>query len=121
MSQTLDQPPPLIISQPNYAAQSSGLHGSVGPVIAVLVVVGVLGVAAAVIGRVCTGRRIMGRYGKYDMESWAEAKCSSCIDGRIHIVSPVPRNSHQDGSNAATVVASAAERHQQESESEVSH
>ncbi|RZC52013.1 hypothetical protein C5167_020435 [Papaver somniferum] len=34
------------------------------------------------IGRLCSGRRVRG-IGQYDFESWVEAKCSSCIDGRI--------------------------------------
>lgn len=60
--------------------------GSVGPVIGVLVVIIVFAVVAVVVGRLCSGMSIMG-YGHFDLESWAETKCSSCIDGRI---SPTP-------------------------------
>lgn len=88
----LDQSPPLVIAQPNYSPHT-GSHGSVAPVVAVLVAVAVLGVAAAVLGRLCTGKRIMGYGHKYDMESWAESKCSSCIDGRIRVSPPVARAS----------------------------
>ncbi|KHN31053.1 hypothetical protein glysoja_020351, partial [Glycine soja] len=54
----------------------------VGPVIAVLAVITVLGVIAGMIGRLCSGRRVMG-HGEYDVETWVETKCSSCVDGRI--------------------------------------
>ncbi|KAK4768712.1 hypothetical protein SAY87_003853 [Trapa incisa] len=81
----LNQPPPLAIVQPNYTPHTvePQSHSSLVPLVAVLVVVSVLGVVAAVVGRLCTGKRIMGYGHKYDMESWAENKCSSCIDGRI--------------------------------------
>ncbi|XP_023537357.1 uncharacterized protein LOC111798443 [Cucurbita pepo subsp. pepo] len=62
--------------------------GSVGPVIGVLVVIIVFAVVAVVVGRLCSGRSIMG-YGHFDLERWAEVKCSSCIDGRVS--SPSPR------------------------------
>lgn len=82
MSMPLDQqPPPGFVLQQN--ANPHSPHGSIGAVVAVLVVVIILGVVAVVIGRLCSGRSIMG-YGHYDLESWAETKCSSCIDGRIN-------------------------------------
>ncbi|PON38093.1 hypothetical protein PanWU01x14_315310 [Parasponia andersonii] len=66
-------------------------HGpSVGPVVAVLAVILILGAMAVMVGRLCSGKRIMG-YGQFDLESWAETKCSSCIDGRIHANAPLPR------------------------------
>ncbi|XP_027356416.1 uncharacterized protein LOC113865842 [Abrus precatorius] len=77
MYQQQEQPPPM-----NVAQQSQ--HESVGPVVGVMVVVIVLGVIAVMIGRLCSGRRIMG-HGQYDVESWAERKCSTCIDGRINL------------------------------------
>lgn len=89
MSMPLVQPPPpplgTIIQQPFHA---HSVHGSVGPVIAVLVVIIVLGILAIVVGRLCSGRRIMG-YGHYDIENWAETKCSSCIDGRLSPPPPI--------------------------------
>ncbi|CAN0922199.1 hypothetical protein LINGRAHAP2_LOCUS32974 [Linum grandiflorum] len=50
----------------------------------------ILGIAAVMIGRMCSGRRILG-YGQYDIEGWAETKCSTCIDGRITPSPPPPR------------------------------
>ncbi|OWM70919.1 uncharacterized protein LOC116215224 [Punica granatum] len=97
-----DQSPPFIITQPNYNPQSGSAHGSVGPVVAVLVVVAVLGMVAAIIGRLCTGKRIMGYGHNCNMESWAETKCSSCIDGRIHV--PPPRSRTVGGNAQASVL-----------------
>ncbi|KAI5577121.1 hypothetical protein BDE02_09G093400 [Populus trichocarpa] len=57
-------------------------HGSVGPVIAVLAVITILGVIAGMIGRFCSGRRVLG-HGQYDLEGWVERKCSSCLDGHV--------------------------------------
>ncbi|KAL4555735.1 hypothetical protein LXL04_038363 [Taraxacum kok-saghyz] len=76
------QPPPFppVIQEQAYKPHSS--HGSVGPVIGVLAVIMVLGAVAVMIGRLCSGRRIMG-HGQYDFEGWAETKCSTCIDGRL--------------------------------------
>nr|GMD84316.1 uncharacterized protein LOC109161662 [Ipomoea batatas] len=77
----LQQPPPMVMEQQQaYASRTA--HGSVGPVIGVLAVIAVLGAIAVMIGRLCSGRRIMGR-GQYDFESWVETKCASCIDGRV--------------------------------------
>ncbi|MED6192788.1 hypothetical protein PIB30_013422 [Stylosanthes scabra] len=73
-------------------------HGSLGPLVGVLVVVIVLGVIAVMIGRLCSGRRIMG-YGQYDIESWAERKCSTCIDGRINLSLPTRTTSESTTSS----------------------
>ncbi|KAH0732217.1 hypothetical protein KY289_003405 [Solanum tuberosum] len=78
-------PPPMFMSQQAYSDRPG--HGSVGPVIAVLAVIAVLGAIAVMIGRLCSGRKIMGR-GQYDFEGWVETKCASCIDGRVD---PIPR------------------------------
>ncbi|XP_055814777.1 uncharacterized protein LOC129884508 [Solanum dulcamara] len=78
-------PPPMFVSQQAYSDRPG--HGSVGPVIAVLAVIAVLGAIAIMIGRLCSGRKIMGR-GQYDFEGWVETKCASCIDGRVD---PIPR------------------------------
>ncbi|KAH7575193.1 hypothetical protein JRO89_XS02G0060700 [Xanthoceras sorbifolium] len=75
------QPPPVEVTQQAYTAHSG--HGSVGPVIGVLAVITILGVIAGMIGRLCSGRPIMGHGGQYDFEGWVEKKCSSCIDGRV--------------------------------------
>nr|XP_043620031.1 uncharacterized protein LOC122591867 [Erigeron canadensis] len=82
------QPPPFppVIQEQAYS-QHSG-HGSVGPVIGVLAVIMVLGAVAIMIGRLCSGRRIMGHM-QYDFEGWVETKCSTCIDGRLG--PPAPR------------------------------
>lgn len=72
--------PPVIQQQPPYKPHSG--HGSVGPVIGVLAVIMVLGVIAVMIGKLCSGRRVMGHI-QYDFEGWVESKCSTCIDGRV--------------------------------------
>lgn len=56
--------------------------GSFAPVIAVLTVITILGIIAVLIGRLCTGRRIMGRF-QFDFEGWIEKHCSSWINGNI--------------------------------------
>lgn len=66
-----------------------------GPVIGVMVVIMVLGVAACMIGRLCSGKRIMG-CGEYDIERWAERKFSSCIDGTVSPPPPLPTPSLSD-------------------------
>ncbi|KAI4316745.1 hypothetical protein L6164_024693 [Bauhinia variegata] len=100
------QPPPDIVTEQSHNGGSE--HDSVGPVVGVLVVIIVLGVIAVMIGRLCSGKRIMG-YGQYDLESWAESKCSSCIDGRIIIPSP-PRA----GECSSSVPATPLQNHHQE-------
>ncbi|KAG9440713.1 hypothetical protein H6P81_020878 [Aristolochia fimbriata] len=80
MSTEITQPSPTSINQQAYTSHSG--FGSVGPLIAVLAVISILGVVAGMIGRLCAGRTIMG-HGQYDFEGWIERKCSSCIDGRI--------------------------------------
>ncbi|KAK9286818.1 hypothetical protein L1049_015223 [Liquidambar formosana] len=88
MSTPLDQQsPPMAETQQAYTAHSG--HGSVGPVIAVLAVITILGVIAGMIGRLCSGRTIMG-HGQYDFEGWVERKCASCIDGRVDPPPPRP-------------------------------
>ncbi|KAF5812374.1 hypothetical protein HanRHA438_Chr04g0201521 [Helianthus annuus] len=76
------QPPPYppVIQEHAYKPHSG--HGSVGPVIGVLAVVIVLGAVAIMIGRLCSGRRVMGHL-QYDFEGWMETKCTTCIDGRL--------------------------------------
>ncbi|MCD7472731.1 hypothetical protein HAX54_014063 [Datura stramonium] len=85
LQQQQQLPPPMFMGQQAYSDRPG--HGSVGPVIAVLAVIAVLGAIAVMIGRLCSGRRIMGR-GQYDFEGWVETKCASCIDGRVD---PTPR------------------------------
>ena len=81
------QPSPMAVVQQAYTANSG--HGSVGPVIAVLAVITVLGVVAGVIGRLCSGRRVMGHGQYYDFEGWVERKCSSCLDGTVDPAPPL--------------------------------
>ncbi|XAR72875.1 hypothetical protein NMG60_11019658 [Bertholletia excelsa] len=78
-------PPPPEAIQQAYTARSG--HGSIGPFIAVLAVISILGAVAVMIGRLCSGRRIMG-YGQFDVEGWIENKCASCIDGRVEPPAP---------------------------------
>lgn len=98
------QPPPMVMTQQAYTAHSG--HGTVGPFIGVLAVIAILGAIAVVIGRLCSGRGIMG-HGHYDFESWIETKCSSCIDGRVE--TPMPRRPvDSSGSGEAPPLAAAA-------------
>ncbi|KAI3895812.1 hypothetical protein MKW98_025603 [Papaver atlanticum] len=53
-------------------------------VIVVLVFITILGVVSVIVGRLCSGKRVIG-IGEYDFESWVERKCSTCIDGRIDV------------------------------------
>ncbi|XP_042494300.1 uncharacterized protein LOC122073741 [Macadamia integrifolia] len=83
------QTPSMTTNQESYSSTHSN-HGSIGAVIAVLALITILGVVAGMIGRLCSGRRVMG-HGQYDFEGWVETKCASCIDGRIDL--PPPRSS----------------------------
>ncbi|KAK8678516.1 hypothetical protein V6N13_144014 [Hibiscus sabdariffa] len=94
----VQQPPPVTVMQHPYNS-----HASIGPVIALLLVIIVLGMVAGMIRRLCTGRKIMG-YGQCDIESWIETKCSSCIDGRIYPPQP--------SSNASATSVPPAIQHQ---------
>ncbi|XP_070021554.1 uncharacterized protein [Nicotiana sylvestris] len=76
----LQQPPPMVLNPKPYSDHRD--HGLVGPVIGVLVAIAFLGAIAVMIGKICSGRGIMGR-GYYDIEGWVETKCGSCIDGRV--------------------------------------
>lgn len=105
------QPPPVSVAQ-------RSPHESVGPVIGVLVVIIMLGVIAVMIGRICSGRRIMG-HGQYDVESWAERKCSSCIDGRINLSLPT-RASESSASVPATPIHTCQETKRPEQSSQTS-
>nr|XP_011459753.1 PREDICTED: uncharacterized protein LOC105350079 [Fragaria vesca subsp. vesca] len=90
MEQLQPPPPPAPVYATQQAYTTHSGHGSVGPLIAVLAVITVLGVIAGMIGRLCSGRRIMGHGQHYDFEAWLEKKCSSCIDGRIAPPPPPP-------------------------------
>ncbi|KAI3831723.1 hypothetical protein MKX03_016521 [Papaver bracteatum] len=95
--QMQQQPPQFGLSQQVYNNNiytSHSNHGSIGTVIAVVTVITVLGFVAGMIGRLCSGRRVRG-IGQYDFESWVEAKCSSCIDGRISYPQPQRREQQQ--------------------------
>ncbi|CAK9179711.1 unnamed protein product [Ilex paraguariensis] len=114
------QPPPIAeTTQQHYTAHSG--HGSIGPVIAVLAVITILGAIAVMIGRLCSGRRIMG-HGQYDLEGWVETKCSSCLDGRVDPPPPraVAENSVSSNSGGAIPVAVQIETPQERKEEEIS-
>lgn len=83
------QPPPALIVQQTYNTRVHSTHSSIGPFIAVLVVIIVLGILAVMVGRLCFGKGVLG-YGEYDIESWVETKCSSCIDGKFNSPPPPP-------------------------------
>ncbi|KMZ56130.1 hypothetical protein ZOSMA_99G00610 [Zostera marina] len=63
-------------------SKQHGRTSSVGPLIAVLAVVMVLGLISVVIGRLCAGRRIPG-IGQYDLEGWFGTKFGPCVDGQM--------------------------------------
>ncbi|KAL0928289.1 hypothetical protein M5K25_000161 [Dendrobium thyrsiflorum] len=89
LQQQLYSPPPPpepMTTTTRYPSKDS--WGSIGPVIGVLAVIAVLGILAGVIGRLCSGRRILG-LGPFDVEGWIERKCS-CIDGGISSPPPLP-------------------------------
>ncbi|MBA0693425.1 hypothetical protein Goari_003799, partial [Gossypium aridum] len=84
MSMTVTQqpPPPPTVTVPDqqpYHNSQTTTHPSLPPLIGVLLVIIILGIIAGMIGRLCTGRKIMG-LGHFDIETWIETKCSSCID-----------------------------------------
>ncbi|PIA56156.1 hypothetical protein AQUCO_00700481v1 [Aquilegia coerulea] len=99
--QQQQQPPPIAVTQQAYSTQTS--HGSVGALIGVLAVITILGVIAGMIGRLCSGRQIMG-HGNYDFEGWIEKNCASCIDGGID--PPPPPLSSRNSSHNSIPIAS---------------
>ncbi|CAN6460078.1 unnamed protein product [Victoria cruziana] len=68
------------IQRPAYSSHPGS--ASVGPVIAVLVVIAFLGAVAGVIGWVCSGRKFVGGR-RFDVEGWMEQRFAACIDGRV--------------------------------------
>lgn len=81
-------PPVLMISQQQQQQQQQGNHysapsGHVGPVIGVVAMIAVLGILAGLVGRLCSGRTVLGYGPHFDVEAWLESKCSSCLDGRV--------------------------------------
>lgn len=128
MSMPLDQqqqqlspppPPPLAVTLEPYNGHHSS-QASIGPVIAVLMVIIILGVIAIMIGRLCTGRRILG-YGQYDIESWAESKCSTCIDGTISPPPPPTRLEVTENSAAPTPEPIQTPQHDETAQEEQEH
>lgn len=109
------QSPPFTVTQPSYHGATQ--HDSIGPLIGVLIVIIVLGIIAVMIGRLCSGRRIMG-HGQYDIESWAEKKCSTCIDGRINHSIPMRVNETTTTSLPATPNNTQQETRQEEQSSQ---
>ncbi|KAL5714417.1 hypothetical protein ACHQM5_016382 [Ranunculus cassubicifolius] len=87
--QLQQQQPPVVVTQQADSNSTHTNHGSVGALIAVLAVITVLGAIAVMIGRLCSGRKVMG-YGDYDFDGWVEKKCSSCIDGNINAPPSLP-------------------------------
>ncbi|KAJ4830092.1 hypothetical protein Tsubulata_017774 [Turnera subulata] len=108
--QQQEQPPPFQVTQQAYTTHTG--RGSVGPVIAVLAVITILGVIAGMIGRLCSGRRVFG-HGQYDFEGWVESKCASCLDGHV---GPAPTRRRED-----IPVAHPVEEGPQEEEKEEEH
>lgn len=109
------QPPPIAAAQQQAFTSHPG-HGSVGSVIAVLAVIIILAAAAVMVGRLCSGRGIMGHYSHYNIENWVETKCSSCIDGSVE--APVPRRVVEHRSSSASVDAAPEESPEQEAKEE---
>ncbi|EOA29063.1 hypothetical protein CARUB_v10025319mg [Capsella rubella] len=103
------QPPPAT----EVPQHSSSGNTTIGPFIAVFIIVIVLCVLASVIGRLCSGKTILG-YGDYDMERWAESRCGSCIDGHIiphHRPSPSPPPPRQPLHHTSSGVSVESEGH----------
>ncbi|KAL2456801.1 uncharacterized protein Fot_56662 [Forsythia ovata] len=114
------QPPPMVVAAQQASTAHPG-HGSVGPVIGVLAVITVLGVIAVMIGRLCSGRRIMG-HGRYDFEEWVETKCATCIDGQVFPPPPphmVAEHSVSSSSGEASPAAVPQEETQTQDEDKV--
>ncbi|CAI9770010.1 unnamed protein product [Fraxinus pennsylvanica] len=97
------QTPPLAVMAQQAAYTDRSGHGSVGPVIGVLAVITVLGALSVMIGRLCSGRRIMGHQG-YDFERWVEIKCSSCIDGSFNPHPPTRTVAEHHASSSSSAV-----------------
>ncbi|XVE55949.1 hypothetical protein DITRI_Ditri03aG0198300 [Diplodiscus trichospermus] len=109
----VQQPPPppvTVVTQHPYNSHATTHASSIAPVIAVLLVIIILGIVAGMIGRLCTGRKIMG-YGQFDIETWIETKCSSCIDGRIYPPLPTRPNASDTSAPPSSI------RHQPHQES----
>lgn len=104
---SMAMPPPDTVAQQSYNGASQ--HASIGPLIGVLVVIIMLGIIAVMIGRLCSGRRIMG-HGEYDIERWAENKCSTCIDGTINLPHSLPRTTESNTSLPATPIRTPQEQ-----------
>ncbi|GLJ28606.1 hypothetical protein SUGI_0563690 [Cryptomeria japonica] len=100
MPYVMQQTPPAGGIYSEAAAHGSHSRGSVGPLIVVLAVITILGVAAGMVGRMCAGRRFR-RDREYDFEGWIERKCATCIDGSLE--------SGGGGGGAAVPVAKPAE------------
>lgn len=112
------QAPPLIPTQQAYTSHSG--HGSVGPVIGVLAIIIILGALAIMVGRLCSGRRIMGR-GQYDFETWVETKFATCLDDRVD---PAPTRiviQHQPAPVAVPVESVGMERGEERKEESDEH
>lgn len=99
MSTPLEQQQPPLVGTTQEAYTAHTGHGSVGPVIAVVAVITILGIIAGMIGRLCSGRPIMG-HGHYDFEGWVERKCSSCLDGTV-VDPPSSRPADEEEEHAA--------------------
>ncbi|KAI4321017.1 hypothetical protein MLD38_034441 [Melastoma candidum] len=114
--------PPFMVNTPQpHGYTDPATHTSIAPFVGILLAVVVLGVAAVVVGRLCSGGRLRtsadrAYLAKYDMERWAERRCSSCIDGRLHVNSPMPgpssslngASSEKDGERSPGEAANAA-------------
>ncbi|PKU74416.1 uncharacterized protein LOC110097199 [Dendrobium catenatum] len=98
-------PPSSMVYQPSYASHNG--RGSIGPVIAVLAVIAILGIFTGVVGRLCSGRRIVG-LGQYDVEGWIERKCASCIDGHIDHPQPADADRRSSGDGGGGGLGSGA-------------
>jgi hypothetical protein len=69
-------------------AAAAAKGGSYGPVIAMLAVLAVLAAVAIAVGRLCYGRRALGRAGGHDLEAWVERTCAPCVGARVRSGTP---------------------------------
>ncbi|XP_037416820.1 uncharacterized protein LOC119279816 [Triticum dicoccoides] len=88
-------PPPQMMAY-GVAEGAAASSGSYGPVIAMLAVLAVLAAVAVAVGRLCFGRRALGRAGGHDLEGWVERKCGPCVGAGVHSSAPVGDQAKQE-------------------------
>ncbi|KAM3353271.1 hypothetical protein ACQJBY_024436 [Aegilops geniculata] len=88
-------PPPQVMAY-GVAEGTAASSGSYVPVIAMLAVLAVLTAVAVAVGRLCFGRRALGRAGGHDLEAWVELKCGPCVGAGVHSSAPAGDQAKQE-------------------------